>query len=145
MWIGFVWLRIRIDRELLWTRQWTSGLNKFIGMSWLTEQALASQEQLCSMESVVWKTLRVHNLYFSPNIINLTSWSWALLEKLPVVQLLQNFPAFYGTRRFITVFTRGLHWSLSWARSIQTTPPHVSKIHFNIIHPPPEILLGWSN
>jgi hypothetical protein len=26
-----------------------------------------------------------------------------LLEKLPVVQLLKNFPAFYGTRRFITV------------------------------------------
>jgi hypothetical protein len=47
------------------------------------------------------------------------SWSWALLEKLPIVQLLKNFPAFYGTRRFITVFTRALHWSLSWARSIQ--------------------------
>jgi hypothetical protein len=27
------------------------------------------------------------------------------LEKLPIVQLLQNFPAFYGTRRFITAFT----------------------------------------
>jgi hypothetical protein len=30
-----------------------------------------------------------------------------------VQQLLKNFPAFYGTRRFITVFTRALHWSLS--------------------------------
>jgi hypothetical protein len=30
------------------------------------------------------------------------SWSWDLLEKRPVVQLLKNFPAFYGTRRFIT-------------------------------------------
>jgi hypothetical protein len=28
-----------------------------------------------------------------------------LIEKLPVVQLLENFPAFYGTRRFITAFT----------------------------------------
>jgi hypothetical protein len=27
------------------------------------------------------------------------------LEKLPIVQLLENFPAFYGTRRFITAFT----------------------------------------
>jgi hypothetical protein len=34
------------------------------------------------------------------------------------VQPLKKFPAFYGTRRFITVFTRALHWSLSWARSI---------------------------
>jgi hypothetical protein len=41
------------------------------------------------------------------------SWSWALLEKLPIVQLLKNFPAFYWTRRFITAFTRALPWSLS--------------------------------
>jgi hypothetical protein len=33
------------------------------------------------------------------------SWSWALLEKLPIVQLLENFPAFYKTWRFITAFT----------------------------------------
>jgi hypothetical protein len=45
------------------------------------------------------------------------SWSWVLLEEPPSLQLLQNFSAFYGTRRFITVFTRALHWSLSWARS----------------------------
>jgi hypothetical protein len=38
----------------------------------------------------------------------LTSWSRALLEKAPVVQVLKNLPAFYGTRRFITVFTRSL-------------------------------------
>jgi hypothetical protein len=41
------------------------------------------------------------------------SWSRALLEKLPIVQLLEHFPAFYGNRRFITVFTRALHRSLS--------------------------------
>jgi hypothetical protein len=38
------------------------------------------------------------------------------------VQPLRNFPAYYGTRRYITVFTRALHWSLTWARSIQSTP-----------------------
>jgi hypothetical protein len=37
------------------------------------------------------------------------SWSRALLEKPPIVQQLKNFPAFYGTRRYITVFTRALH------------------------------------
>jgi hypothetical protein len=56
------------------------------------------------------------------------SWSWALLEKLPIVQLLKNFPAFYGTRRFITVFTRVLHWSLSWSRSIQSIPSHPTSL-----------------
>jgi hypothetical protein len=51
-------------------------------------------------------------------------WSRVLLEKSPIVQLLKNFPAFYGTRRLITVFTRALHWSLSWARWIQSMPSH---------------------
>jgi hypothetical protein len=50
--------------------------------------------------------------------------SWALLEKPPIVQLLKNFPAFYGTRRYITVFTRALHWSLSWTRSTQSIRSH---------------------
>jgi hypothetical protein len=50
--------------------------------------------------------------------------SWALLEEPPIVQALNNCPAFYGTRKFNTVFTRALHWSLSWAISIQSTPSH---------------------
>jgi hypothetical protein len=33
-------------------------------------------------------------------------WSWDLLEKPPIVQPLKNFPAFYGTRKFNTMFTR---------------------------------------
>jgi hypothetical protein len=36
----------------------------------------------------------------------------------------QDFQIFYGTRKFITVFTRAQYWSLSWARSIQSTRPH---------------------
>jgi hypothetical protein len=57
-------------------------------------------------------------------ITKLTSWSWTLLEKQTIVQLLKNFPAFYGTRRFVTVFIRVLHRPLSWARSVQSIPPH---------------------
>jgi hypothetical protein len=52
------------------------------------------------------------------------SWSWALLEKLSIVQPLKNFPAFYRTRRLITAFTRAFHGSLSSARSIQSIPSH---------------------
>jgi hypothetical protein len=40
------------------------------------------------------------------------SWSRALLGKPPIVQLLKNFPEFYGTQNFITVLTRALHRSL---------------------------------
>jgi hypothetical protein len=36
----------------------------------------------------------------------------------------QELPTIYGTRRFIAVFISALHWSLSWARSIQSMPPH---------------------
>jgi hypothetical protein len=87
-------------------------------------------------------------LLYTVQSIHLTiltySWSWALLQKSPIVQLLKNFPAFYGTRRFITVFTRAFHWSLSWARSIQFIPSYLSKIHFNIIHPPTPWSSQWS-
>jgi hypothetical protein len=38
------------------------------------------------------------------------------------VPLLNNLPTIYGTRRFITVFTRALHWSVFCARSIQYIP-----------------------
>jgi hypothetical protein len=43
-----------------------------------------------------------------PAIKNIT-----IPEKLPVAQPLKNFPTFYAIQRFITVFTRALHWSLS--------------------------------
>ena len=54
----------------------------------------------------------------------LTPWSRVLLEKLTGFQLVKKFPAFYGTRRFITAFTSASHPSLSPASSIQSIPPH---------------------
>ena len=41
-----------------------------------------------------------------------TSWSIVLLEKLTGPQLVKAFPAFYGTRIFITEFTSARHLSL---------------------------------
>ena len=43
----------------------------------------------------------------------LTPWCRVLLEKLAGLQLVKKFPAFYGTRRFITAFTSAPHLSLS--------------------------------
>ena len=43
----------------------------------------------------------------------LTPWCRVLLEKLAGLQLVKKFPAFYGTRRFITVFTSARHLFLS--------------------------------
>ena len=52
----------------------------------------------------------------------ITPWSRVLLEKLTGLQLVKEFPAFYGTRRFITALTSARHQS--WASSIQSTHPH---------------------
>jgi hypothetical protein len=49
-------------------------------------------------------------------------WSRVLLQKLTSSQLVKKFPAFYGTLKFITTFTRGHYLSLFWAVSIQYMP-----------------------
>ena len=43
----------------------------------------------------------------------LTPWSRVLLEKITCSHLVKKFPAFYGTRKFITAFTRVRHLSLT--------------------------------
>ena len=43
----------------------------------------------------------------------LGAWNRVLLEKLIVSQLVKKFPAFYGTRRFVTAITGARHLSLS--------------------------------
>jgi hypothetical protein len=62
----------------------------------------------------------------------LTPWNWDL-EKDPVPQLLKNFPICYGARRFITVFLRARHWSLSWARFIQSIISHIIFLTYILI------------
>jgi len=43
----------------------------------------------------------------------LTLWGRVILGKLTGSQLVKKFPAFRGTRKFITVFTGARHLSLS--------------------------------
>ena len=54
----------------------------------------------------------------------LTPWCRVLLEKLTGLQLVKKFPAFHGTRRFITAVISVRHLSLSWVSPIQSTHPH---------------------
>ena len=54
----------------------------------------------------------------------LTLWCWVLLEQLTGLQLVKKFPAFHGTRRFITALTNLRHLSLSWPSPIQSIYPH---------------------
>ena len=55
---------------------------------------------------------------------SLTAWRRVLLEKLTGLQLVKKFPAFHGTRRFITALTSVHHLSLFWASPIQSIYPH---------------------
>ena len=48
----------------------------------------------------------------------------SFLKNLISFQLVKKFPAFYGTRRFITAVISARHLSLSWASSIQSISLH---------------------
>ena len=63
----------------------------------------------------------------------LTPWCRVLLEKLTGLQLVKNFPAFHGTRRFITALTSVRHLSLSCANPIQSTYPHSTSWRYILI------------
>ena len=86
-----------------------------------------------SQLSISWSCLLITYLF--------TTWSRVLLQKLTGSQPVKNFPAFCGTRRFITAFTSARHLSLSLASSIQSMPPHpTSWISFLIL--PSHLRLG---
>ena len=79
--------------------------------------------------------LLIHFTIFSPLFVSSSSrfvllshspfsWCRVLLEKLTGLQLVKKFPAFHGTRRFITVLASVWHLSLSWASPIQSIYPH---------------------
>jgi hypothetical protein len=58
----------------------------------------------------------------------LTPWSAVLLEKLTGFKLVKKFPAFYGTRKFITAFTSSHHLSLC-----NPVPRQVFMIHTKLV------------
>ena len=78
--------------------------------------------------AVEWRTQHgyvIHNpglTNFSPYL--LTPWCRVLVEKLTVLQLVKKFPAFHGTRRFITALTSVCQLSVSWACPVQSIYPH---------------------
>ena len=47
------------------------------------------------------------------------------VKQLTVAQLVKKLPAIYEARSFSTVTTTARHVSLSWARTIQSTSPHI--------------------
>ena len=68
----------------------------------------------------------------------------SFLRSQLVLQLVKKFPAFYGTRKFITVLTSPRHLSLSWANSIQSPQP-LSTSWRSILILPSHLRLGLPN
>ena len=66
----------------------------------------------------------ISDLYLYLLTYLLTSWCRVFLEKLTGLQLVKKFPAFHGTRKFITALTSVRHQCLSWASPIQSIYPH---------------------
>ena len=98
--------------------------------------------QRCMVTFITTTRLLCFGLTYS-----LSPWCRVLLERLTGLQLVKNFPAFHGTRRFITALTSIHHLSLSWASPIQSTyphPTHLLEIHPNIIHPSTPRSPQWS-
>jgi len=58
---------------------------------------MGASSQVHAPGSLLWINLK--NVLFTQNI---TPWSRVLLEELTVTQLVKKFPAFYGTRKFIS-------------------------------------------
>ena len=82
---------------------------------------LLSQETPSSGE--LEDTFRAHTYLLTP-------WCRVLLEKLSGLQVVKKFPAFHGTRRFITSVR---HLSLSWASPIQSIYPHPTSWRSSLI------------
>jgi len=65
------------------------------------------------IKDVEWARICKEAVMASRDIILHTPWCRILFEKLIVTQLFKNIPPSYGTRRFITVFTKAHHRTLS--------------------------------
>ena len=76
-----------------------------------------------SKNALYWYSCQYYSLTYVITYL-LTPMCRVLLEKLIGLQLVKKFPAFHGTRRFITALTTIRHLSLSCASPIQSIYPH---------------------
>jgi hypothetical protein len=61
---------------------------------------------IIAINDMIFKSVELNSdIFYFASFYLLTPWSRVLLEKLTGSQLVQKFPAFFGTRRFITAFT----------------------------------------
>jgi hypothetical protein len=86
-----------------------------------------------------------HTEFRLTNSLVMTSWSRLFLGKLTGSLLIRKFPAFYGTRSFITAFTSVRYLSMYWATVILSmTPSYFLKVYCIIFLPSTTKFSNWS-
>jgi hypothetical protein len=87
---------------------------------------LAERLYVVLSPSISWLKYLAHLLSNAMELRSFQSFIlvWIYQNKYDDDDLIKNFSIFYGTWCFITMFTRDLHCSLSWARSVQSEPSH---------------------
>ena len=95
------------------------------GPSWslFWRSSFIPQSQLCSpLKGAKFEAVTCS--HSRKNAYLLIPWYWVHPKQLTGLQLVKKFPAFHGTRRFITALTSVRHLSLSRASPVQSTYPH---------------------
>ena len=143
---------VRFTLRPLHPRGNSPGSNSTAGWVGTTAGLDASQQRLFSLPEIersflrfpafspvcVWTALRLLHVVLD-DVAGGIIWDWneqklnkyinnsmeqILLDKLTMSQLVKKLPAFYGSRKYITAFTRIHHLFLFWTRSIQFMPPY---------------------
>ena len=103
----------RMRRQTGWTRFWS-----LTTRLWQSTTRDPTHLRTTSAKVRPWsKVLSVHQQWLTYSVEQSLSWEANRFSAS------QEVPHFYGTRRFITAFTRARHLSISWASSIQSIPP----------------------
>ena len=105
---------------------------------WITDHVFCIRQYIRKNKNTMRRCILIDLVNCVAKCISylLTPWCRVFLEKLTGLQLVKKFPAFHGTRRFITALTSVRHLPQSWASPIQSHIPtsHLLQIHPNI-HP----------
>ena len=107
---------------------------------WTRGEYFTVQHWLIGPSNLEWVYCTVRPEFLNITQINsslylLTAWCRVLREKLTGSQLVKKFPAFHGTRRFITALNIVRHLSLSWASTIQSIYLHPTSCRSILILP----------
>ena len=100
---GSIWLRIGTGGGLLRIRWWTFGFHKMRWICWVTEDVLASQEGLCSMELV--KAVKELGQQFCP-VAGWRMTAWSICLCTPVVWSCKSTDVFTVIRGWLLDFAQ---------------------------------------